>query len=136
MRASLTPRTNSKNQLLVLPPHLVTMLFLPLVCPATDLHLSPVRALVEDVSAVSAGLDFTVWLCKGQVWSAGYPLYGQLGDGSDHMYNAKDSEWGAGAGRVVGVRGGDRDAGVCTGLPLQGTFSMANWGMVQITLQC
>jgi alpha-tubulin suppressor-like RCC1 family protein len=59
-----------------------------------DLQLSPVRALVEDVSAVSAGLDFTVWLCQGQVWSAGYPLYGQLGDGSDHMYNAKDSELG------------------------------------------
>jgi hypothetical protein len=28
-----------------------------------------------------------------QVLSAGNPQYGQLGDGSDHMYNAKDSEW-------------------------------------------
>ncbi len=29
---------------------------------------------------------------QGRVWSAGYPQYGQLGDGDDHMYNAKDCE--------------------------------------------
>jgi hypothetical protein len=28
-----------------------------------------------------------------QVWTAGNPQYGQLGGGTDHMYNAKDSEW-------------------------------------------
>jgi hypothetical protein len=29
---------------------------------------------------------------QGRVWSAGYPQYGQLGDGDDHMYNAKECE--------------------------------------------
>lgn len=59
---------------------------------ATELQLSPVKALIEDATAVSCGLDFTAWLCDGKVYCAGNPQYGQLGDGSDHMYNAKDSE--------------------------------------------
>jgi hypothetical protein len=47
---------------------------------------------------------------QGRVWSAGYPQYGQLGDGDDHMYNAKDCEWGGmwGWGGDVGVGVGVR----------------------------
>lgn len=57
-----------------------------------DLQLAPVKARVEGVASVSCGADFTVWLSrKGEVWAAGNPQYGQLGDGSDHVYNAKDS---------------------------------------------
>lgn len=33
-----------------------------------------------------------MWLCEGQLYSAGYPQYGQLGHGTDHEYNAKDCE--------------------------------------------
>ena len=45
-------------------------------------------------------------------------------------YNAKDSKWGAGAGRVVGVRGGDRDAGVLHRFAIARYLLYANWGMV------
>ena len=41
-------------------------------------------------SAVAAGMDFTVWLCNGRLWSAGNPQFGQLGHGTDHEYNASD----------------------------------------------
>jgi hypothetical protein len=43
---------------------------------------------------VSAGLCVTgaSLLFRPQVYAAGNPQYGQLGDGSDHAYNAKDSE--------------------------------------------
>lgn len=68
-----------------------------LVCPlhpVADLQLSPVKALVSDIKSVSCGVDFTVWLTnKGEVFSAGNPQYGQLGHGTDHMYNAKDSKY-------------------------------------------
>ena len=40
---------------------------------------------------VACGNDFTLWLCKQRIWSAGNPQYGQLGHGTDHEYNAKDS---------------------------------------------
>ena len=40
---------------------------------------------------VGCGVDFTVWLCDGKVWSAGCPQYGQLGHGTDNSYNAADS---------------------------------------------
>lgn len=57
-----------------------------------DLQLSPVKALVDNAAKVSCGADFTAWLSKtGQVWTAGNPQYGQLGGGTDHMYNAKDT---------------------------------------------
>ncbi|MEW5307892.1 MAG: hypothetical protein WDW38_007738 [Sanguina aurantia] len=56
-----------------------------------ELMTSPVKALVVKASTVSCGTDFTVWLCSGTVFSAGSGQYGQLGDGSDHSYNAKDS---------------------------------------------
>ncbi len=58
-----------------------------------DILTSPVKALVEGANTVSCGNDFTVWLCDGKLHAAGNPQYGQLGDGSDHEYNAKDSEW-------------------------------------------
>lgn len=59
---------------------------------ADDLQLSPVKALVSNIGSVSCGVDFTVWLTKeGEVFAAGNPQYGQLGDGTDHSYNAKDS---------------------------------------------
>lgn len=47
-------------------------------------------AKVKDSSKVSCGIDFTVWLCKGQLYSAGNPQHGQLGHGTDHEYNAKE----------------------------------------------
>lgn len=56
-----------------------------------DQQLTPVRALVEKVSSVACGAEFTMWLCAGQLWSAGLPQYGQLGHGDDHQYNASDS---------------------------------------------
>lgn len=56
--------------------------------------MSPVKALVVKASTVSCGTDFTVWLCSGTVFSAGSGQFGQLGDGSDHSYNAKDCEFG------------------------------------------
>jgi hypothetical protein len=37
----------------------------PLLCGAVDLQLVPVKALVEDVASVSAGVDFSIWLTKG-----------------------------------------------------------------------
>jgi Regulator of chromosome condensation (RCC1) repeat len=54
-----------------------------------ELELSPVKALVEGCTAVSCGIDFTMWLCDGKVFSAGCPQYGQLGHGTDNEYNAK-----------------------------------------------
>ncbi|KAF6255653.1 RCC1/BLIP-II [Scenedesmus sp. NREL 46B-D3] len=57
-----------------------------------DLQLAPVKALMDNAATVSCGADFTAWLTKtGQVWTAGNPQYGQLGGGTDHMYNAKDT---------------------------------------------
>ena len=51
---------------------------------------APVQAQVQNASQVSCGVDFTVWLCKGQLYSAGNPQYGQLGHGTDHEHNTKD----------------------------------------------
>lgn len=48
----------------------------------------PMQALVSKAAKVGCGVDFTVWLCDGKVWSAGCPQYGQLGHGSDNSYNA------------------------------------------------
>ncbi|KAI8472900.1 MAG: regulator of chromosome condensation 1/beta-lactamase-inhibitor protein II [Monoraphidium minutum] len=58
-----------------------------------DLQLAPVKCAVEAATDVACGADYSLWLVGegGRVWSAGYPQYGQLGDGDDHMYNAKDS---------------------------------------------
>lgn len=57
-----------------------------------ELIKSPVAAKIKDCSQVSCGVDFTVWLCKGQLYSAGNPQHGQLGHGTDHEYNAKECE--------------------------------------------
>lgn len=58
---------------------------------ADEIFKSPVKASVQNVSAVACGVDFSVWLCEGRVFTAGNPQYGQTGDGSDHLYNAKES---------------------------------------------
>ncbi|KAK9917811.1 hypothetical protein WJX75_008519 [Coccomyxa subellipsoidea] len=56
-----------------------------------ELLLSPVKALVSGCTMVACGAEFTMWLCEGKLYSAGNPQYGQLGHGTDHEYNAKDS---------------------------------------------
>ncbi|KAK9806651.1 hypothetical protein WJX73_004262 [Symbiochloris irregularis] len=58
---------------------------------AEELVLNPRSVNVEGCSAVACGAEFTMWLCKGQLYSAGLPQYGQLGHGTDGEYNAKDS---------------------------------------------
>ena len=45
---------------------------------------------ISDCTAVACGAEFSMWLCKGKLWSAGGSQYGQLGHGTDHEYNAKD----------------------------------------------
>lgn len=56
-----------------------------------ELLMSPVRAMVDGCSKVACGLDFTIWMCKQRLWTSGNPQYGQLGHGTDHEYNARDS---------------------------------------------
>lgn len=51
---------------------------------------TPVLAKIRHASKVACGIDFTIWLCKGQLYSAGNPQHGQLGHGTDHEYNAKE----------------------------------------------
>ena len=55
-----------------------------------ELIQSPVLASVSNCDDVSCGVEFTMWLCDGKVFSAGLPQYGQLGHNTDHEYNAKD----------------------------------------------
>lgn len=57
-----------------------------------ELVTKPAKAVIVSASKVAAGLDFTMWLCNGRVFSAGNPQFGQLGHGSDHEYNASDCE--------------------------------------------
>ncbi|GMH42697.1 hypothetical protein BSKO_10616 [Bryopsis sp. KO-2023] len=56
-----------------------------------ELIKDPMEAKVSDCTAVSCGIEFTMWLCDGKLYAAGLPQYGQLGDGSDHEYNAKEA---------------------------------------------
>lgn len=57
-----------------------------------DIQPSPVKCLVSEVTQVSAGVDFTLWLTSGgKIKAAGNPQYGQVGDGDNHEYNAKES---------------------------------------------
>lgn len=63
----------------------------PKGAPQEEVVLSPSKCVVEGCTAVSCGIDFSVFLCNGKVYAAGNPQYGQLGDGSDHVYNAKDT---------------------------------------------
>ncbi|KAK9816923.1 hypothetical protein WJX72_007117 [[Myrmecia] bisecta] len=56
-----------------------------------ELLLSPTKALVSECTSAACGAEFTMWLCSGKLYSAGMPQYGQLGHGTDHEYNAKDS---------------------------------------------
>lgn len=53
--------------------------------------MKPAKSVIVSASKVAAGIDFTVWLCNGRVFSAGNPQFGQLGHGTDHEYNASDS---------------------------------------------
>ncbi len=55
-----------------------------------ELIQSPVLASVSNCDDVSCGVEFTMWLCDGKVFSAGLLQYGQLGHNTDHEYNAKD----------------------------------------------
>lgn len=56
-----------------------------------EIHSSPVKNQVVSCTAISCGIDFTLWLTSGGVLSAGSPQYGQLGHGTDHQYNSSDS---------------------------------------------
>lgn len=52
----------------------------------------PKKCEVPPCSKVGCGADFTMWLCEGgRLFAAGNPQHGQLGDGSDHSVNVKDS---------------------------------------------
>lgn len=56
-----------------------------------ELIKEPVTAKISDCTAVTCGVEFTMWLCDGKLYAAGLPQYGQLGDGTDHEYNAKEA---------------------------------------------
>lgn len=59
----------------------------------SETEKSPVKALVSSATSVACGADFTMWLSSAAgagIVAAGLPQYGQLGDGSDHEYNAKE----------------------------------------------
>lgn len=51
-----------------------------------DARLTPAPCVgIGGCTAVSAGSDFSMWLCSGgKLWSAGNPQYGVLGHGEDH----------------------------------------------------
>ena len=52
---------------------------------ADDLQLTPAPVVgVEGCTAAAAGVDFSLWLAGGAVWSAGHPQHGVLGHGTDH----------------------------------------------------
>lgn len=63
-----------------------------LPAPGAELVMKASKAVIVSASKVACGLDFTMWLCNGRVFSAGNPQFGQLGHGSDHEYNASDCE--------------------------------------------
>lgn len=71
--------------------------------PSADVQPTPLKALVAGVQNVGCGVDFTVWLGGGKLFTAGNGQYGVLGDGADHSYNAKDCEreWMQGFGLVL-----------------------------------
>lgn len=57
-----------------------------------EMILTPTRTATPlKCTKVSCGGEFTMWLCSGQLYSAGLPQYGQLGHGSDNCYNSSDS---------------------------------------------
>ncbi|XP_071733204.1 uncharacterized protein [Rutidosis leptorrhynchoides] len=59
-----------------------------------EFELYPVRCQVTEVTSVACGADFTVWLTSvegASILTAGLPQYGQLGHGTDHEHNTKDS---------------------------------------------
>ncbi|KAI3733244.1 hypothetical protein L1987_64464 [Smallanthus sonchifolius] len=59
-----------------------------------EIELYPVRCLVSEVTNVTCGAEFTVWLTSvegASILTAGLPQYGQLGHGTDKEYNTKES---------------------------------------------
>lgn len=66
--------------------HTAATLHASSAAPPTPPH--PAQSLVSKCSKVGCGVDFTMWLCEGKLWSAGCPQYGQLGHGTDNSYNA------------------------------------------------
>ena len=50
-----------------------------------DCRAEPVRSQVSGCKTAACGGEFTLWLCGGDVLSAGSPEYGQLGHGTNHM---------------------------------------------------
>ena len=58
---------------------------------ADDILMEPVKSQISNATFVSAGTEFTMWICNGKLFSAGLPQYGQLGHGDDHQYNKSDS---------------------------------------------
>ncbi|KAI3858836.1 hypothetical protein MKX03_015773 [Papaver bracteatum] len=60
----------------------------------TEFQQSPVSSQVSEVTNVACGGDFTVWLSSvegSSILTAGLPQYGQLGHGTDNMYNTKSA---------------------------------------------
>ncbi|RZC72490.1 hypothetical protein C5167_047973 [Papaver somniferum] len=60
----------------------------------TEFLQSPVSSQVSEVTNVVCGGDFTVWLSSvegSSILTAGLPQYGQLGHGTDNMYNTKSA---------------------------------------------
>eukprot|EP00250_Pteridium_aquilinum_P008105 c17674_g1_i1 orf=342-2063(+) len=59
-----------------------------------EIESAPVKCLVSKATHVACGAEFTVWLSSipgATILTAGLPQYGQLGHGTDHQYNAKES---------------------------------------------
>ncbi|KAH6556095.1 hypothetical protein KP509_1Z205300 [Ceratopteris richardii] len=59
-----------------------------------DIENTPVKCLISKAVHAACGAEFTVWLTStpgSTILTAGLPQYGQLGHGTDHQYNAKES---------------------------------------------
>ncbi|MCO5595508.1 hypothetical protein L7F22_049553 [Adiantum nelumboides] len=59
-----------------------------------EIESAPVKCLVSKATHVACGSEFSVWLSSipgATILTAGLPQYGQLGHGTDHQYNSKES---------------------------------------------
>lgn len=59
-----------------------------------EIESSPIRCLVSEVRNAACGADFSVWLTSTEgasILTAGLPQYGQLGHGTNHEYNTRNS---------------------------------------------
>jgi alpha-tubulin suppressor-like RCC1 family protein len=91
--------------------------------------------LISDCTKVACGAEFTMWLCGDKLYAAGSPQSGQLGDGSDHSCNVKDSsikimhEPRGVPQRVPGLSGVDNVAcGVAHTIAVTGAGECYTWG--------